>query len=536
MLRIFATKPWILAMTAATAMAVSGCTSFTDYIHNGFKVGPNYCPPPGPVAGHWLESCKHPLLDQSQDLSRWWCVFADPTLNQLIAHSYRQNVTVREAAFRIKQAQAQLGIARGDLFPQSQTLSGSYTRSQISTAAAGGVGFPAVADTWNVSAGLAWQLDFWGQFRRAIEAARANLDAQVAGYDEVVVTLLSNVASDYVEIRTDQRRIVVLEDNLKLEREILRVVQNRFNAGRVGELDLDQAKTNVDQIAAQIPPVREDLRQTNARLCVLLGIPPEDLVCCMGEAPIPTAPPEVAIGIPCQLLTRRPDVRIAERLAAQQSAEIGVAIAEAYPMVSITGNFGWQSNKLGTLFTPAAFQGNVGPSFQWNILNYGRILNNDRAQQASFNALVAAYQQTVLQAQSDVESGLAAFMESQEATKLLTRSVDDAQRAVNVALNQYQVGRTDFITLSTVALTLVQQQSLLAQAQGNIALGLIQTYLGLGGGWEIRCQPQGHGALGPIVPPPAPPKPATGTPDEDVVPKESVPAPSPAPDDSASSK
>jgi outer membrane protein TolC len=149
---------------------------------------------------------------------------------------------------------------------------------------------------------------------------------------------------------------------------------------------------------------------------------------------------------------------------------------------------------------------------------------------------VAAYQQTVLQAQSDVESGLAAFMESQEATKLLTRSVDDAQRAVNVALNQYQVGRTDFITLSTVALTLVQQQSLLAQAQGNIALGLIQTYLGLGGGWEIRCQPQGNGALGPIVPPPAPSKPATGTPDEEVVPKEAVPAPSPAPDDSISSK
>ncbi len=322
-------------------------------------------------------------------------------------------------------------------------------------------------DRWSVSANLAWQLDFWGQFRRAIEAAGANLDAQVAGYDEAVITLLAAVASNYVEIRTDQKRIAVLDENVKLEKEVLRVVKNRFENGRASELDYEQAATTMESVAAQIPPVREDLRQTNARLCVLLGIPPEDLVRCLGAGPIPSAPSEVAIGIPCQLLTRRPNVRQAERLAAQQSAEIGVAISAAYPLVSISGNFGWQSNELKTLFTPAGFNGSIGPSFQWNILNYGRILNNDRAQQASFQALVAAYQQTVLQAQADVETGLAAFLESQEQTKILQRSVTDAQKAVNVAWNQYQAGRTDMTTVATVALTLVQQAEPVGHSAGQ---------------------------------------------------------------------
>ena len=577
MLRILASKRRIVAAMAATALVVSGCTSFQDYVQNGFKVGPNYSPPAGPVAGHWIESGKHPRLDQSDDLSRWWCVFADPTLNQLIAHAYRQNLTVKAAGERIKQAQALLGVAQGGLFPQTQNITGAYTRSQFSTAAAGGLGFPAVASTWNVSANLAWQLDFWGYYRRAIEATGANVDASVAGYDEAVITLLAAVASNYVEIRTDQERIEVLKENLDLENEILFHTGEQLKFGHATRLDLGQAKSTVEQVRAQIPPVVEDMRQANARLCVLLGIPQENLLSCLGippeyllpylgedlkrpleslgpsaytalsrstdEGPIPKVPSEVAIGIPCQLLTRRPNVRQAERLAAQQSAEIGVAISAAYPMVSITGDFGWQSDRLGTLFTPAAFEGNIGPSFQWNILNYGRILNNDRAQQASFNALVATYQATVLQAQADVETGLAAFFESQEQTDLQKRSViaaQDAGKAAKELVPARAVFGANGTTAQVVLLNLVQQQSLLAQAKGNIAQGLIQTYLALGGGWEIRCQPQDNGPLGPLVPPPATISPKNEAGPEEAVPppppteKKAAPAP-PQPDESAES-
>jgi NodT family efflux transporter outer membrane factor (OMF) lipoprotein len=494
---------WILV--AAAALFVSGCTSVQEYVHNGFKVGPNYCPPGGPVAAHWIDAYDSHLRGDTQDLSCWWTVFRDPTLNQLIAHAYRQNISLKEAGFRILEARAQRGIAVGELFPQTQTLNGSIERVGLPTDQVG-PGFPRFYNSYNLGFSLAWQLDFWGQFRRAIEAADAQLDASVAGYDEVLITLLSQVASNYVEIRSDQEQIAVLKANAELQRGILAIVDKRYRAGRVNELDVDQAISNLKQVESQIPPLEADVRQANDRLCVLLGLPPDDLVKCLGKTPIPTAPPTVAIGIPAQLLTRRPDIRQAERTAAAQSAQIGIAVSQAYPMVTIVGTVGWQSEQLSQFITPASFNGTIGPTFQWNILNYGRLLNNDRLQEARFREMVAAYQQTVLQAQSEVENGLASFLQAQIQTKLLEESVAASQKAVNIVAKQYQAGTVDFNRVATIELALVQQQQLLAIAQGSIAQGLIQTYLALGGGWELRCSPQDDTRpLGPIVPPPESP-------------------------------
>jgi NodT family efflux transporter outer membrane factor (OMF) lipoprotein len=493
------------SLVIALGLCLAGCTSVRDYVHNGFKVGPNYCPPPGPVASHWIDAYDSHLRGDTADLRCWWTVFRDPTLDQLIAHGYRQNITLKEAGFRILEARAQRGIAVGDLFPQTQTVNGSYQR--VALAANQAQATPQLFfDQYNVGFNLAWQLDFWGQFRRAVEAADAQLDASVAGYDQVLITLLAQVAQNYVEVRTDQQQIAILKANVELQSGILKIVQTRLRAGTVSELDVDQAVSNLKQIEAQIPPLEADMRQANDRLCVLLGIPPEDLVKCMGTAVIPTVPPTVAIGIPCQLLTRRPDIRQAERTAAAQSAEIGIAISQAYPMVSITGTLGWQAEQFPKLFTPSALNGSVGPSFQWNILNYGRLLNNDRLQEARFRELVAAYQQTVLQAQSEVENGLTAFLQAQIQTKILEESVTASQKAVNIVVKQYQAGTADFNRVALIELTLVQQQDLLALAQGAIAQGLIQTYLALGGGWEVRLTPQGNSQpLGPIVPPPESP-------------------------------
>jgi NodT family efflux transporter outer membrane factor (OMF) lipoprotein len=493
------------SLVAAMGLCLAGCTSLDEYVHNGFKVGPNYCAPAGPVAAHWIDAYDSHLRGDTQDLSCWWTVFRDPTLNQLIAHAYRQNISLKEAGFRILEARAQRGIAVGGLFPQTQTANGSVQRVAL-PADQVGPGFPRYYNLYNAGFNLAWQLDLWGQFRRAVEAADAQLDYSVAGYDQVLITLLAAVAGDYVEIRSDQQQIAVLKANAELQRGILVIVDKRFKAGRVNELDVDQAVSNLKQIEAQIPPLEADMRQANDRLCVLLGIPPDDLVKCLGTAAIPTVPPTVAIGIPAQLLTRRPDIRQAERTAAAQSAQIGIAVSQAYPMVTITGTVGWQSQQLSQLFTPAGFNGTVGPTFQWNILNYGRLLNNDRLQEARFRELVAAYQQTVLQAQSEVENGLAAFLQSQIQTKILEESVTASQKAVNIVAKQYQAGTVDFNRVATIELALVQQQQLLALAQAGIAQGLIQTYLALGGGWEIRCTPQENsGPLGPIVPPPESP-------------------------------
>jgi outer membrane protein TolC len=229
-----------------------------------------------------------------------------------------------------------------------------------------------------------------------------------------------------------------------------------------------------------------------------------------GKESIPTAPLDVAVGIPADLLRRRPDVRRAERQAAAQSAQIGVAEAEFYPLIFLNGNFGYSAEFFHRLFRPSAFQGSFGPNVQWNILNYGRILNNVRAQDAQFQALIAAYQNTVLTAGQEVENGLVSFLKSQEQVKSLEESVRAAESAVKIALAQYEGGTIIFTTLALLQQNLVTQQNLLAQAQGNIALGLIQVYRALGGGWEIRlsgCEPSVPLLHGPVDAPPEPLRP-----------------------------
>jgi NodT family efflux transporter outer membrane factor (OMF) lipoprotein len=493
---------------AAMGLSLAGCTSVREYVHNGFKVGPNYCPPAGPVAGHWIDAYDSHLRSDTEDLCCWWTVFRDPTLNQLIAHAYRQNISLKEAGFRILEARAQRGIAVGGLFPQSQTATGGIERVAL-PADQVGPGNPRFYNQYSAGFNLAWQLDLWGQFRRAVEASDAQLDASVAGYDEVLITLLAEVAENYVEIRTDQRQIEVIKENLKEERIALKVAMEEYKALKVTYVDPGQIEGLVKQVESQVPPLEADLRQANDRLCVLLGLPPDDLVKCLGTAAIPTVPPTVAIGIPAQLLTRRPDIRQAERTAAAQSAQIGVAVSQAYPMVSITGTLGWQAQQWAQLFTPAGFNGTIGPTFQWNILNYGRLLNNDRLQEARFRELVAAYQQTVLQAQSEVENGLTAFLQAQKQARVLEESVTATNQAVQLLMKLWGVRNMDYNRLATVLQNLVERELLLAQTQGAIAQGLIQTYLALGGGWEIRCTPQDNcQPLGPIVPPPeAPAKP-----------------------------
>ena len=245
-------------------------------------------------------------------------------------------------------------------------------------------------------------------------------------------------------------------------------------------------QSNLAQTEAQILPLEIDLRQASNRLCTLLGIPATDLQYLLGTGPIPTVPPEVAVGIPAELLRRRPDVRQAERLAAAQAEQIGIAEAQLYPTFSITGAMGWQATNFKDLFTSNAFNGSVGPQFQWNILNYGRLRNNVLYQDALLKDLVVGYQATVLQASQDVENGIVTFLHSQVQAKLLRESVDAANKAVNIVVAPVQRGAVDFNRYATIEQTLVTQQDLMAQAQGQIAQGLVQVYRAMGGGWEIR--------------------------------------------------
>ena len=479
----------ILIAVAAVSACCAGCTSVRDYVHQGFTVGPNYCQPPAPVADHWIDEADIHVSDEA-DIARWWTVFRDPVLDHLIAEAYQQNLSLRQASFRIFEARAQLAIARGEMFPQTQTATGGYQRIAESTNYFNSG--PQFFNQYTLGFNLSWELDFWGRLRRAIAAADANLEASVADYDQVLVTLLGDVASNYVTIRTDQERIRFLRQNVTIQELVLEWTRRREKVGfRTLPLDVHQTESVLEQTAAGIPQLEIDMRQAENRLCVLMGMPVVALRNKIGEDRIPTAPAQVAIGLPAELLRHRPDVRRAERQAAAQAEMIGIAEATLYPTFSINGTLGVEATDVTKLFNPQSLSGNIGPTFQWNILNYGRLVNNVRYQDAKFQELVAAYQQTVLQADEEVEDGLVTFLRAQDRTDHLNRCVDAATASVKDIFLPTALGRAgfDFSRFALIEQNKVTQQDLLSQARGQIALGLIQVYRALGGGWELRNQP-----------------------------------------------
>ena len=480
------------------AVVLSGCTPFGEYLRNGLKVGPNYRTPPAPVAEDWIDAIDKRVRTDEDDLAGWWTIFNDPLLNNLMADAYRQNLTLRQAGYRILAARAQLGIATGQFFPQAQFADGSFQRI-----AAGTTSFNNV----NVGFAAGWELDFWGRFRRAIIAAEDNLDASVFDYDDVLVTLLGDVASNYVQYRTTQERIRLLSNIIGIQRDVLTFIENQLRLGAVFELDRAQAASNLRQSMGQMNQLQIDLRTTQNQLCILLGMPTTDLSRLLDSGPkksIPTTPDYVVVGIPADLLRRRPDVRRAERLAAAQAEFIGIAISDWYPAISISGNLGWSAASFSTLFRPETFNGSMGPSFQWNLLNYGRILNNVRLQDARFRELVVAYQNLVLQADLEVENGIVTFLQAQERERNLGASVDEAYIALGAIVGQYEEGLAgvDFNRYAVIQQSLVQQQDSWAQSRGQIAQGLIAVYRALGGGWQIKCNmvPDKQGILSPLPP------------------------------------
>jgi NodT family efflux transporter outer membrane factor (OMF) lipoprotein len=491
----------------AIALSLSGCNGLQNYVHNGFKVGPNLVPD-GPAADQWIDAADERVRQEAADLSQWWTVFQDPLLDELIAGAQVHNLTLREAGFRVLQARAQLGVARGNLFPQSQNFSGQYQRRGTpggpdTPIVIEGEGVPTTPLTlrsennffsnWGYGFNLAWEVDFWGRYRRAIISAEHSLEASCAGYDEVMVTLLADIASTYVQIRTIEMRLEFVHQNIAEQRKIAGIIrqlhelgdprpERRFEQPR--RYHVEQIESILAQTESAVPLLEMELREAYNRLCVLLGMPPRDLRLEIPPGPIPTTGTEIVVGIPADLLRRRPDVRRAEQLVAAQAEQIGIAEAELYPSFVITGNLGYSAPEFQRLFTNQAFNAGVGPTFQWNILNYNRIRNNMRYQDAKFHELLVHYQQMVLLANAEVENGLIKFLKAQERAASLDRSVGHMQRAVAGIEAARELRGADSNQIAIITQTKVQQQDLQAQAHGAIALGLIQVYRALGGGWE----------------------------------------------------
>lgn len=458
------------------------------FVSSCIKVGPDYVQPPVPMQSSWLE--KNPQLTTKKTEDReWWSVFQDPVLDALIQTAYRQNLTLQGAGLRIFQARAELGIAVGSLYPQSQGASGSYTYTNPSrNALPSGIPIsPGVFESWDVGFDSAWELDFWGKFRRGVLSASAGLDAFVANYDDALVTLVSDVAANYVRLRTFQERLRIARDNVKIQERSLRIARVRFENGAVTELDVTQATSLLNNTKATIPSFETGIRQAKNALSILLGRPPQSLDRILGPAkPVPSPPPEVAIGMPAELLRRRPDIRRAERQVAAQSEQIGIAKADLFPAFSIAGTFGFTASDFSAWFNGNSFNGLGGPSFRWSILNYGRLTNNVRAQDAFFQQLVTDYQNTVLFAYQEVEDSIVAYLQEQDRVRFLGESVKASQRSVDLSLAQYREGAADYQRVLDSQTVLVSSQDNLAVSQGDVAFNLISMYKGLGGGWEIR--------------------------------------------------
>jgi NodT family efflux transporter outer membrane factor (OMF) lipoprotein len=482
-------------------------------------VGPNYQTPKSDVESRWVESIAVSKIAPAGADAFWWRKLNDPVLNHLVEIAYKNNPTLQMAGVSILGARAQLNHAIGNLFPQQQGVSGGSSWYYLTPNGSGGnsssqfqPGTPlGQAFSQQLSNNLnsggsqlgpnlylsqflfnsSWEIDFWGKYRRQVQADKASYLSSVAAYDNALVTLLGDVANSYINIRTTQQLIQVTQENIALQKESLRIATERFKAGQVSQQDPEEAQTELSQTESQIPSLENTLQQAKNGLAVQLGMTPAAVEPLIKPGHLPTPPSRIVAGIPVDLLRRRPDVRMAGLNAASQSALIGVQEANILPAFSLTGTFGYanQANNnysLGNIFT---WQNSIvasGASFSMPVFNYMRLVNNVRVQNATFQSAVLNYQNTVLNAQKEVENGLSQFSYGKQGVAYLQSAVSSAKTSTELSLYRYKCGQTDYTTVLTIEQQLMSVEESLVSAQGNVLLGLVSAYRSLGGGWEIR--------------------------------------------------
>jgi NodT family efflux transporter outer membrane factor (OMF) lipoprotein len=457
-------------------------------------VGPNYKTPQASVEAKWMGAPSSSRQRTKIAQAYWWKCFRDPVLDRLIKTAYTNSPSLQATGVRILQARAQLNQAIGNLFPQQQGLSGevNYTRLSTPERAFVPAGLTPNYVIDKVLFSSSWEIDFWGKYRRTIESDRATFFGTVASYDDALVTLIADVATSYVNIRTLEERIRVAEQNAETQRQSHQLTETQFKAGETDELDMRQAETLLRQTEAQIPQLQNTLNQAKNGLAVQLGVTPDEVDRLLkGPSHIPVARGEIAAGIPHDLLRRRPDVRAAGLTAASQNALIGVARANMFPALSLSGEFGFHSNdelnhSLSGIFSWQSKAVQAGASFVWPVFNYGRLVNQVRVQDAQFQQAILNYQNTVLTAQQEVENGLSAFYTGLQALSRLTAAAAAAHRSTELSLIQYRAGETNYTTVLSTQQAQLGVDDSVASSRGSVALGLISIYRALGGGWELR--------------------------------------------------
>ena len=463
----------------------------------GCAVGPSYVKPASQVPSNWSAHPDSLLTTRNAPDRDWWKVFADATLDSLIALAYHQNLPLQVAGLRIMEARAQLGIAVGKQYPQVQVGVASATAVGL-TEPQSHVG-QTDRNLWDFQVGFdaAWEADLWRKYSRGKKAEQANYLASIANYDDVLVTLTAEVARAYAAVRTFEVLSAQARANADIQQEGLRIANSRFRNGATSELDVTQATTLLEGTRSTIPQLQTSVQQAQNALCTLLGRPTGSVQSLLARTTgIPTAPSRVTMGVPAEMLRRRPDIRGAELLAIAQCDQVGVARAEIYPSFTLLGTIGTQT-VTGTgsvpggptfpnLFNPGSWFYALGPRLVWPLFNYGRIQNNVRVQDARLQQRLVSYQNTVLKAAQEVEDGLTGFLNAQEAAASSQRAANAAQRSVDLAFSQYREGAVDFQRVLDAQRSLLEEQNRLATTRSSAATDLIALYKALGGGWELR--------------------------------------------------
>ena len=455
------------------ALLLSGCTT----------VGPDYVPPAAAVPPRFHQETASGLVAGPADLAHWWQQLGDPVLDGLVERAAQQGLDLREALARLRESRALHGVAAAERLPTVNTDASYQRRGESDNTPIGS--FVPDSDLYAVHFDAAWEVDLWGRVRRLVEAADADVAATLEDARFVAVTVAAETAVNYVQLRAFQQRVALARTNVALQEQTLALAQARFQSGLVGERDVAQASTNVETTRSRLPSLEAGLRAAENRLAVLIGLPPGALAAELAEAkPIPAVPVAIAVGVPADLLRRRPDVRAAERVLAAETARIGVAEAELYPQLSLLGHVGLEAEHAGDLFQGASTVFGIGPSLRWNVFDGGALRSRVAAQDARTEQALVRWQRTVLLALEETENAMTGFVREQARRQSLASAVVHARRAVELAETQYRAGLSDFQPVLDSQRELADLEDELALSMAATATDVVALYKALGGGWE----------------------------------------------------
>jgi NodT family efflux transporter outer membrane factor (OMF) lipoprotein len=454
-------------------------------------VGPDYKPPATTMPAKWYGPTSQPTsrpVPEAQ-LVKWWTTFKDPKLTALEERAVKDNLDIKQAQARIRQARAQRGITQAPLWPTLNATAG-YTRAKIPN-----VGRP--GDLFQVGLDASWELDVFGGTKRAIESADANLQAADESLRNVLVTLMAEVALDYIDLRGFQQQIVIAKENLQVQQKSAELTRQQFKGGLIGALNVAEADAQAATTASTIPIFEQSAQQTIYSISILLGAEPAaltDELMATGKIPLVNdmaqldlkTIPNVPVGVPSELLRRRPDVRQAESLIHAANAQIGVAVAGLYPQFTINANAGLQSPQFRKLFNATSGLWSVAPGVDWQLFNGGSVPSNIEVQKALTQQALITYQQTVLQALDDVENALIATSKEYEHRTALAAAVAYNIKAVDTAVTLYKQGLTDYLSVIVTQTSLFSSQAALVQSNQTVSTNLVALYKALGGGWDYQ--------------------------------------------------